>query len=248
MMTDLLTVMWKELHELFLQRGTRRGTLTSIGLMLFLFGVIVPFQLGSEWVDTPRGLVFLCWIPFMMVNNVIADSFAGERERHTLETLLASRLSDLAILLGKIATAVIYGWGTSLVGMLLALITVNLFKGTGELLLYPLSYALGVPLVSLVVAGLAAGIGVLVSLHASTVRQAQQTVGTAFIVVILAVILVPLFFQALPPDWKVGLVEFLNSADLTTIGLSALAAVSLIDVVLIAIAVFQFRRNRLILD
>lgn len=248
MMSDVLTVMWKELHELFLQRGTRRGTLTSVGLMLFLFGMIIPFQMGRDWVDTPRGLIYLCWIPFMMVNNVIADSFAGERERHTLETLLASRLSDLSILLGKIATAVIYGWGTSLLGMLLALVTVNVFRSNGELLLYPLAYALGVPLVSFVIAGLAAGIGVLVSLHASTVRQAQQTVGTAFIVVILVVILVPLFFQTIPPEWRVALVNFLNSADLGAIGLGALAGVFLIDIILIGVAVAQFRRNRLILD
>src|SRR5687767_4048450 len=201
MITDILTVMWKELHELFLQRGTRRGTLTSVGLMLFLFAIVIPFQLGRAWVDTPVGLIYWCWLPFMMVNNVIADSFAGERERHTLETLLASRLPDLSILLGKVATAILYGWGTSILGMLLGLVTVNLFRSTGELLLYPPVLAVGAPLVSFLVAGLASGIGVLVSLHASTVRQAQQTVGMAFFIVFL-----PLFFiPMLPAAWRLAL-------------------------------------------
>ena len=37
---------------------------------------------------------------------MIADGIPGERERHTLETLLASRLSDRSILLGKVMAAV----------------------------------------------------------------------------------------------------------------------------------------------
>src|SRR5512132_1443363 len=134
-MSDILTVMWKELHELFLQRGARRGTLTSVGIFLVMFGILMPLQLGRDWVDTPASLAYWGFLPFMMVNNVIADSFAGERERHTLETLLASRLSDLSILLGKVCTAILYGWGTSLIGMLLGLITVNLSAGHGKLLL-----------------------------------------------------------------------------------------------------------------
>jgi ABC-2 type transport system permease protein len=244
MMADILTVIWKELRELFLQRGTRRGTLTSVGILLFLFGVVIPFQLGRAWVDTPAGLIYWCWLPFMMVNNVIADSFAGERERHTLETLLASRLSDLSILLGKVSTAVLYGWGTSILGMLLALLTVNVFRGQGELLLYPPVFALGAPLVSFLVAGLAAGIGVLVSLHASTVRQAQQTVGMAFFIVLL-----PLFFlPMLPPEWKLVLANFLQTANFAAIGTGALISVSVIDVVLILISAVRFRRDKLILD
>jgi ABC-2 type transport system permease protein len=244
MITDILTVMWKELRELFLQRGTRRGTLTSVGLMLFLFAIVIPFQLGRAWVDTPVGLIYWCWLPFMMVNNVIADSFAGERERHTLETLLASRLSDFSILLGKIATAVLYGWGTSVLGMLLALVTVNVFRSPGELLLYPPVLAVGAPLVSFLVAGLAAGIGVLVSLHAATVRQAQQTVGMAFFIVFL-----PLFFiPMLPAAWRAALTDFLRTADFFAIGVGALLVVFVIDVVLIAISVVRFRRDRLILD
>lgn len=243
-MSDVLTVMWKELRELFLQRGTRRGTLTSVGILLFLFGVLMPFQLGRAWVDTPVGLISWCWLPFMMVNNVIADSFAGERERHTLETLLASRLSDLSILLGKVITAILYGWGTSIVGMLVALVTVNVFKGQGELLLYPLPLAVGAPLVSFLVAGLAAGIGVLVSLHASTVRQAQQTVGMAFLVIFL-----PLFFlPMLPADWRAALATFLRTVDIFLIGVAALFVVFVVDVTLILIAVARFRRDRLILD
>ena len=40
----------------------------------------------------------------------VPDPLPRERERHTLETLLASRLSDRAILLGKIGAAVGFEW------------------------------------------------------------------------------------------------------------------------------------------
>jgi len=244
MMVDILTVMWKELHELFLQRGARRGMLFSLGIFLVMFGILMPLQLGRDWVDSPASLAYWGFLPFMMVNNVIADSFAGERERHTLETLLASRLSDLSILLGKIGTAIVYGWGTSLLGLLVALVTVNVFKGNGQLLLYSPLIGFGAPLVSFLVAGLAAGIGVLVSLRASTVRQAQQTVGMAFFIVLL-----PLFFlPMLPTDWKVALLGFIKTADFFALGIGVLVAVFIVDVVLIGISVLRFKRDKLILD
>lgn len=243
-MNDFLTVMWKELHELFLQRGTRRGTFYSMAIFLSLFGILIPLQLGRSWVNTPASLSYWGFLPFMMVNNVIADSFAGERERHTLETLLASRLPDLAILLGKVATAILYGWGTSILGMLFGLVTVNISAGRGELLLYPAYVAFGLPVVSFLVAALAAGIGVLVSLRAATVRQAQQTVGIAFFIFFL-----PFFFlPMLPQDFKQGLYTFLNTADMDVIALGVLAFIFLLDVLLISLAASRFRRNQLVLD
>lgn len=244
MIVDILTVMWKELRELFLQRGTRRGTLTSLGIFIAIFGILMPIQFGARWVETGAGLLYWCWLPFMLVNNVIADSFAGERERHTLETLLASRLSDRAILLGKIGSAILYGWGTALVGMLVGLITVNLTVGKGQLLLYPPLLGFGALLTSFLVAALAAGIGVLVSLNASTVRQAQQTVGTVFLVIFLPLFFIPL----LPNAWRQALVSFLETANFFWIVIGVLIFVFLLDAVLIAIAMARFRRDRLILD
>ncbi len=49
---------------------------------------------------------------------MITDSIAGERERQTLETLLASRLPDRAIVLGKIIAVTLFGWGLLLLGMI----------------------------------------------------------------------------------------------------------------------------------
>ena len=53
-----------------------------------------------------------------MIISFIGDAIAGERERHTLETLLASRMPDRAILLGKVIAIVLYAWGMGVLSLL----------------------------------------------------------------------------------------------------------------------------------
>jgi len=50
------------------------------------------------------GLPFFLLIPLLMSGIITSDSFAGERERNTLEALLASPIRDWELLLGKILT------------------------------------------------------------------------------------------------------------------------------------------------
>lgn len=61
------------------------------------------------------------YFPLVLTLTMVADSFAGERERHALETLLASRLSDRAILLGEAAALTSYGWLFGLVGAIMSI-------------------------------------------------------------------------------------------------------------------------------
>ncbi len=123
---DLQTMIWKEWKELFTSRSTGRGTLLSTLIILFLLGVFMPLQAGEEWFTQPLTVVVWAWMPIFLTLGMVTDSFAGERERHTLETLLATRLPDLAILLGKILSAVLYGWGVAILSLLLAALTLNL--------------------------------------------------------------------------------------------------------------------------
>jgi len=245
MMADVWTVMWKEWKEIFLQRGSLRGGAWNLLLMIGVFGVFLPLQTGRAWVESPLGLIYWAWVPLFLVTTVVADSFAGERERHTLETLLASRLSDRAILLGKVGAAVGYGWGLTMVGMLVGLVTVNLAHGRGELLLYPAAVFVGIVLLSLLASGLVAAAGVLVSLRAATVRQAAQTMSIA----IMLLLFVPVFgVQALPVEWKVRLAQAVMGADVEQIVLIAVAVLIVLDVGLLAAAMARFQRARLILD
>ncbi len=106
MLTDILTILQKELKELLFQRGQGRNTSVRLLIFVGVFGVLLPLQNGSEGLQSPASLALWAWIPYLLVSGVTADTFAGERERHTLETLLASRLSDRAILFGKLAAVV----------------------------------------------------------------------------------------------------------------------------------------------
>ena len=184
-MNDLWTMMWKELKDLLFQGGWKASIrpLLLIGIM----GIYLPLQFGLQWLAlSPIELFVILWIPFSVIISFIGDAIAGERERHTLETLLASRISDRAILLGKVVVTVGYAWGMALGGLLLGLILVNLFRGNGGgwMFYHPFDLFLEALALSLLTCLLGASAGVLVSLRTSTVRQAQQILGIGTFVLV----------------------------------------------------------------
>src|SRR5574342_1279088 len=109
----------------------------------------------------------------MLAATIVADTFAGERERHTLETLLASRLSNRAILLGKFSAAVAYVWGQILVCLLVGAVTVNLVNWRGQIVFYRASVGVGTAGLGLLGAGLVGGLGILISLRAPKIGRAS---------------------------------------------------------------------------
>lgn len=244
-MADLLTVAWKEWRELLQLGGSHRGGRFSLAILVGVFGVLLPLQSGAEWVQSPATVFYWGWVPLMLVGSAVADSFAGERERHTLETLLASRLPDRAILLGKMAAAVAYGWGLVLAMLVLSLVTVNLSAQSGALLMFPWRFAVGAPLMALLGAGLAASAGVLISLRAQTVRQAAQTLNIG---VLLLVFVPVLGLQALPEAWQAQVGAWALSVGVDGMLWPAAAALAGLDLVLLAAAFARFKRATLILD
>ena len=244
MFTDIFTVLWKEIKELPYFRGGFRDGKFGLLIFVFVFGIFMPLQTGPEWVSSPVSLLYWAWVPFLLVSSVIADSFAGERERHTLETLLASRLSDRAILLGKIAAGIAYSWGLTLGCILIGLVTINVVYGREKLLFYPANLGLGVVALSFLIAGLASGLGVLVSLRASSVRQAQQTFSIAFFLLFIPLFALPL----LPEDLKLRLVTGVIQADVNTVLMAAIGILAALDIILAGVAMLRFQRAKLILD
>ncbi len=244
MISDIITIIWKEIRELILQRSGLRGGGIGLLIVLVVFGVLIPLQSGPDWLTSSTTILLWAWVPFILVNSVVADSFAGERERHTLETLLASRLSDRAILIGKICSAIAYGWGITLFGILVALVVINVAFNSGNLLFFPLPNGFAIFIFSFLVAWLAAGLGVLVSLRASSVRQAQQTLSLAFLVFLIPLLLLPL----LPQNMQINVSNALQAFDFQSAALIAGAALLVIDLVLLGMANLRFKRARLILD
>jgi ABC-2 type transport system permease protein len=238
------TVVWKELKEILGQRARLKGGKMGMLVFLVVFGAVLPVQNGPDWIRSPLVMIYWAWVPFLLASGVVADSFAGERERHTLETLLASRLPDRAILAGKIGAAVAYAWGLALACVLLGAVAVNIAHGHGRLLFYSAPIAAGIVGLTFLVALLASGLGVLVSLRAATVRQAQQTFSLAFLLMFIPLFVLPM----LPAALKAKLFAALSRLDATMIAFAVVALLAVADAVILAAADARFRRSRLILD
>ncbi|MFQ5679814.1 MAG: ABC transporter permease [Gemmatimonadota bacterium] len=243
-MRDVWTVMWREWKELAVWDG---GWVTLATLLAFagLIGVFLPFQLGPAWLGAPWVLLFWVWMPLFLVTTVTADTVAGERERHTLETLLATRLPDRAILFGKIGAAVTWVWGATILCLPLGVLTVNLLRRPGELLLYEPGVAAGIAVVTFLAALLGAALGVLVSLRTPTVRQAQQALAMA----VMLLFLVPLLaLKLFPWGWANEILQLFVSGNTAGVAAGLAGLLGGMDLVLLGIAGARFRRERLLLD
>jgi ABC-2 type transport system permease protein len=245
MIRDMLTVAWKEWREFRDQLfRLKRGGLSAL-VVVGMLGIFMPLQMGELWLHSPLMLAYWPLLASGMVSTLIADAFAGERERHTLESLLATRLSDTAILVGKVLAAVAYGllftFANIVTGYLV--LTVKSF-GQGFV---PIPFQQLLTIAALVILACAAlsGIGVFISLRASTVRQAQQTLGIIMMVLLMGPFL---FLQLLDPGDRVAM-----AARLTTIGTDrvvgwAILFLAAAAIVLNAMALVRFKRGKLVLD
>ena len=238
-MSDIRTVMWKEWKELVAQRGT----LAMLAIYLVLFAVIMPAQQGEEWLRSPVGVAQMLFVPLFAVLAIVADSFAGERERHTLDTLLAGQLPDSAILTGKVLTGVLYGWTLTLVGLAASVVSVNLTAKHDGLLMYDRAVLLGAIGLSLGLLGLVTALGILVSLRASTVRQAQQALSLSLFAlgggaVVLA--------AKVPENWRRAFSHRFSGLGSGERALAATLLLLVLDAIVLAVVAARFRRPRLI--
>ncbi len=245
MLNEIFTIIGKEWKEIFLRRGSIRGGLMNLVIIFGVIGVLMPLQTGAVWLSNPLYLLVWSWLPVFMALGIVTDAFAGERERHTLETLLASRLSDRAILFGKIGAAVAYAWGIAVAGMLIAAVTVNAANPGEGLRFYPT----GIFAAAFAISGLAAllfsTLGVLVSLRAETARQAYQRLSIWMIVLWL---LPTLGLQFLPQDIQARLLGWLEGVNITAVILAVIGVLAIASAGLLAAAAGRFQRARLILD
>ncbi len=239
MMSDIWTVIWRERKTLFRYRGSRLRTVLTILVPVIMVAVYFPWQM-EDWADSYVSL-FSAVVPMMMVLLTVPDSFAGERERHTLGTLLATRLPDRAILFGKLAVSVALGFWMMIGVLALALVTANTAHWDGQVHFYSVNVLLVDLGFGLVVATLIAAAGVLISLRASTVQEAQQLLGVAVMTPPIVLGLVALLVRERIED----LVEGIGATEAVLIVMAALAVVG---AVLVAAATARFRRARLILD
>ena len=245
MSNDILTIMWKEAKGLLRYSDSRWKGIAILVTPIALFGILFPIQFREEWLTGGWSLGVSFFTPLMLITSTIAESFAGERERHTLETLLASRLPDRAILFGKLLVSILFAWGMTLLLLFVSLVVVNLFDGKSGFQGYQANILWLDILGSLLAAGFVSGLGILISLRSATVQSASQSLMVMLILPFLllqgVVFLLPIFLP------KAAIQAILDRLNFNNIMMVILAAMLAADVILFLGAVSRFQRSRLIL-
>jgi ABC-2 type transport system permease protein len=240
---DILTVVWKEWRALIHGRARRQVILTAG--MMGVWAVIMPIQMGRDWITDPIPMGLIGFVlPTIVVGVIVPDSIAGERERRTLSTLLASRLPDRAILVGKLGFAVVAGWLTTPFALAVALVAANVAAGDGQFVFYDPA-VLAVVLALGLLGGLFTGaIGLFVSLRTPTAQEAQQLTVMAVMVPFMVLGLGATLLLA-NRGMARDLFDWLGSQDARLAALALLALVALVDAFLVMAADRRFRRGRL---
>jgi ABC-2 type transport system permease protein len=239
MLLDIKTMLWKEIRSQFRGQTKKVSFFRQLLAPIVLAGVF-PITWGADWVNEFPPLIIAFITPALIVGLMIPDSFAGERERHTLNTLLASRLPDKAILYGKMVLPILTGWCTALGFNLISLIVLNLAHGENGFLFFSPQIAGGIVFLSFISATMMAGGGILTSLSAHSTQEAAQKLMMIILVPAILLQIIPMLFM----DRIIEIIKFLEGKQiLIIIGASLL----LTDLILLILAGKKFQRSELFL-
>lgn len=256
MIRDVVTIMWKERRE---RAGSQRRLGSRVVGLLFpvftllLMAVVPPLAVGPGWTESPFALLASVFVPFMAAMSTVSDAFAGERERKTLETLLASRLPDRAILFGKIAVPLTNGLGATVLAHVLSLLVLNIVYRGGGLLIYSARWTLLILSLAFLAGLLVTCLGVLMSLKAVTVQQATLNFIVAIMAPPVAALGVGYFMAAVfPESWDLFVSRLLADgvplANFWTMLTVMFGVLIVLDLGLLLLSMHQFQRSRLRLD
>jgi ABC-2 type transport system permease protein len=242
MINDVATVIWKEWKELIARSTQSRAEMRkTIAVGIVILGIII--WRSAFLANNLASLAVPTLVLMQFLAGIMADSFAGERERHTLETLLASRLSDLSILIGKILAGVLLVSGLMLSTVGLGVLSAYV-QGAARVTI-SVTDVVAIFGLYLLVCTVVSCAAVLVSLRASTVRQAIQTLAWSMMILFFLSIFA---LSRLTPDWRVTLFRAMAGEHLLRTEIIAAAILSGLVAILFAAARLRFQRARLILD
>lgn len=176
---------------------------------------------------------FFLIIPLMASSVIASDSFAGEKERKTIEALLATPMSDGELFLGKmlvsfIPSMIVTGISFLVYSTVFDLLSFSIFNG--RLLLPNLDWILLIFGLAPVVALASIGLTVMISVKVKGFREAQQ---------ISVILLIPIL--ALVFGQVTGAIIFGPMVITALIGLFAI-----IDLAVFKIGVKLFKREEIL--
>lgn len=147
---------------------------------------LTPLQtyvyIAGNYMFAPMFLI----VPLMVASILSADSFAGEKERKTLEALLYTPTTDLELFLGKVLVSLVPALAVNLLSFVLYTVVVNAagYRAMGRLFFpaaswWPLVFWLAPALIT---TGL--GATVLISSKSKSFMQTQQISGVLVLPVV----------------------------------------------------------------
>jgi ABC-2 type transport system permease protein len=158
--------------------------------------------------------------------------------------LLASRLPDQAILFGKLLTSILFGWGMTLFFLLVSLVVVNILEWEGGFQIYQPTILWINLSASLLMSGMVASLGILISLRSATVQSAAQAI---MLMLFMTVMLLQAVAFLLPTFLPIEAVRaFLDRLDFTAILLIFLIVLLVATIGLFLAALARFQRSRLV--
>jgi ABC-type Na+ efflux pump permease subunit len=227
--------------------GSAAGTNSAVGTALSSVAIQqIPENALKEFGNLPVGDmndtiatllkalgIPLFWIiPVSLTSAVAADSFVGEKERETIEPLLATPIKNHELFVGKLVGAVIPAvLGTWLgMGLFSVIVLASNSPFYPKVLLTDADWAYSTLVIIPLMALLAAGVAALISTRVSSYRAAYQLVGLVVLPVILLMIPQSVFLFLLTPR-ALGIIATL---------------VGVVDVIVVLWALRIFDRERLL--
>lgn len=200
-------------------------------LQTILIGLTPSQQMGMMILGILMAPMFLV-MPMMFSSIIAAESFAGEKERKTLEGLLYTPATDLELFAGKtlaaIIPAMVIAWFSFGLYTLVVIVATHGVMPAGWFPLdgwYPLVFW-----VTPAIAALGTMFTVLISARVNTFMEAYQS-GSALVILVLGLV--------------AGQLSGLLFLDLLT-GFLVGCVVMVVDFILLRVCLSNFRRNRLI--
>lgn len=245
-MSDVGTVFRKEMWESFGNSRARNQMLVSLLVVVLLADFGLPFLDRDYEMSLARVLFFGVMFSIMTPLFSTADTVAGERERHTLETLLSSRLSDRSIVLGKLLAVLTLGLVIAAGMILQGLIVVSFLFGRFDLLPQFLLFTPAVLLGSVILSIALTCVGLLVSMRAQTVQGAAQITSLLAMPVLLLFFVGPAIFGFIAATRGAdGTLPADPMSTMVILLLAFVAGILFIDVLLVVVTVTAFKRHRL---
>jgi uncharacterized membrane protein SpoIIM required for sporulation len=131
----------------------------------------------------PFGMLIVGFFPITFSLVIALESFVGEKERHSLEALLASPASDFELYIGKLISSLVIPVASSFIGIAVYL----LFVTQGQYTELPISLVIQILLLTVLEALAMVAGAVIVSSHTTSVRAANLL--ASFIIVPAALLL-----------------------------------------------------------